>query len=87
MARTSLRDRLQSPRPRGREALFVPPSTVDGPPSTVTASGTNWEDGHQRVTFYCPRGLLVAVEQEMARSGRSKTQVIADALREHIGQA
>jgi hypothetical protein len=36
------------------------------------------------VTFYCPLELLEAVEAEMARSGRSKSGVIVDALRAHL---
>ena len=36
------------------------------------------------VTFYCPLELLEAVEAEMARSGRSKTGVIVDALQAHL---
>lgn len=39
-----------------------------------------WEETHQRVTFHCPRSLLARIEQEMARSGRSKTRVIVDAV-------
>lgn len=43
-----------------------------------------WEASHTRVTFYCPVSLLGQVEQEIRRSGRSKTRVIVDAIREHI---
>jgi Ribbon-helix-helix protein, copG family len=90
--RPSLRDRLdQEPEGRGREAVFGPRSavdeqrhTVDRGPSTVDLD--RWEDTHQRVTFYCPRDLLAAVEAEMRRSGRSKSRVIVEAIAEHLGR-
>jgi Ribbon-helix-helix protein, copG family len=40
----------------------------------------------QWVTFYCPLEVLEAVEAEMDRSGRSKSRVITDALRQHLGR-
>jgi hypothetical protein len=61
------------------------PSAVDRVPSTVDVP--SWEEAHQRVTFYCPRDLLAAVEAEMRASGRSKSRVIADAIAEHLGRA
>lgn len=70
--------------PRGREAIFgaspqQPPLPI--PEAELTPT---WEAAHQRVTFYCPVRLLGQVEDEMRRSGRSKTAVIADAIREHL---
>lgn len=44
-----------------------------------------WEETHQRVTFHCPVALREAIEEEMRRSGRSKSRVIVDALRAHLG--
>ena len=44
-----------------------------------------WEETHQRLTFHCPVALRQAVEEEVRRSGRSKSRVIVDALREHLG--
>ena len=99
MARTSLHDRLQAgkaPTPKGREALYQaspPPAgaepeaerkrlTVDGKRSTPTDE--RWEDSHTRVTFYCPVSLVKAIEAEVADSGRSKSQVIVEALRAHL---
>jgi hypothetical protein len=41
----------------------------------------SWEGQNKRVTFYCPTQLLDLIEEEMERSGRSKTSVIVDALR------
>jgi len=38
------------------------------------------------VTFYCPVELLEQVEAEMARSARSKTQVVVDGLRTEVLQ-
>lgn len=43
-----------------------------------------WEDSNKRVTFYCPTDLLAAIEAEMDRSRRSKTQVIVDCLRKDL---
>jgi hypothetical protein len=67
------------------------PLTVDGQPFSVmpatprrVAGDRRWEAAHQRVTFYCPRDLLRILELEGARSERSKTQVIVDALRQHL---
>lgn|GEM_PF-5331570 len=45
-----------------------------------------WEATNQRLTFYCPVELAAAIEVEMAGSGRSKTQVIVDALRAQLSQ-
>lgn len=85
MPRPSLRDRLARPAPQGREALYgnPTPAPVDGIPYTVDVKdeAARWEDSHQRVTFYCPRPMLQAIEDEMARSGRSKSQVIVDAVK------
>ncbi len=90
--RPTLRDRLASgptPEPRGRDAVFGQRQTVDEQPSAVdrgpsTVDAKRWEEAHQRVTFYCPRDLLAAVETEMRRSDRSKSRVIVDAIAEHL---
>lgn len=84
--RPNLRDRMSEPA-RGREAVYGPPPIVDAQPSTddrVPSTVDRWEDAHKRVTFYCPSDLLAAVEAEMARSGRSKSRVIVDALAGHL---
>ena len=84
--RPSLRDHAVRQRPpaRGREAIYTTaprqPSTVDRQPSAA-----GWDESHRRVTFYCPLDLLQALEREMGRSRRSKTAVIVDAVREHLG--
>lgn len=86
--RRTISDRLGQDQARGRDAIYgqpqpapEPPGTVDRQRSTPTAS---WDDTHQRLTFYCPLDLLEAIEADMRRSGRSKTGVIVDALREHL---
>jgi hypothetical protein len=81
--RSSLRDRLGQDQARGQEAIYgqPEPATTDRLPSTTEAG---WEATHHRVTFYCPLDLLGALEAEMRRSGRSKSRVIVDALREHL---
>lgn len=43
-----------------------------------------WEDRFTRVTFHCPVEALDAVEKEMARTGRSKSRVIGEALLAHF---
>lgn len=40
-----------------------------------------WEETHQRVTFYCPVELADAIATRSVATGRSKTQLIVDALR------
>ena len=39
-----------------------------------------WTDRHQRLTFYVSDELLAWIEDEMRRTGQSKTQVIVEAL-------
>ncbi|HET7486553.1 MAG TPA: ribbon-helix-helix domain-containing protein [Acidimicrobiales bacterium] len=51
-----------------------------GPAVPAEDHQASWEESHQRVTFHCPRSLLARIEKEMARSGRSKTRVIVDAV-------
>lgn len=63
------------PRPMGRQS-----SPVQDP--LIVLPG--WEDSNKRVTFYCPTDLLAAIEAEMDRSRRSKTQVIVDCLRKDL---
>ena len=50
----------------------------------AAAESQRWEETHRRVTFYCPDEVLDAIEAEMARSDRSKTRVIVDALRAQL---
>jgi hypothetical protein len=91
--RSSLRDRLDQDQEQGRgqEAVYGQPDPAPAPePATPVprasraATAASWDDTHQRVTFYCPLELLEVIEAEMERSGRSKTGVIVDALREHL---
>ena len=77
-----------------RSTVHPQPSTVDGQPKTVDGRGSvdgaavgSWEDQHKRVTFYCPTQLLALIEEEMQRSGRSKTSVIVDALRDDLTES
>lgn len=80
--RPSLRNHpvRDAPDARGREAIFGPATpTVDRQPSTST-----WGERHKRVTFYCPVELLSQLEAEMDHSGRTKSGVIVDAIRQHL---
>lgn len=84
---------------KGREALYesstpspesgVEQGEVDRKRLTVDGGlsappDERWEVSHTRVTFYCPVSLVKAVETEVANSGRSKSQVIVDALQGHL---
>jgi len=60
------------------------PATAAASSSRRPRGGERWDDVHQRVTFYCPKDVLRALGIEAARSRRSKTQVIVDALAEHL---
>ena len=77
------RRRRPLPRTGGGETVNGLRSTVDGSSSTVNGS-PNWTEAHQRVTFYCHRDLIRDIERAMGESGRSKSQVIVDALRDHL---
>ena len=44
-----------------------------------------WVDMNQRLTFYIPRLVLAALEQEVAKGQRSKSAIIVEALSEHLG--
>ena len=50
-------------------------------PRPVSPEG-RWEDRHRLVNFYAPDDLREWIEQEMRRTGQSKTQVIVGALEE-----
>jgi hypothetical protein len=50
-------------------------------PRPVSPGGL-WDDSHRRVTFYASEDLLDWIEDEMRRTGLSKTQVIVEALEE-----
>jgi hypothetical protein len=72
-------------RPRARRRMMSAnhvPVTVDRRRSTVP-----WEATHQRVTFHCPRVVISEVEEEVRRSGRSKSRVIVEAIRAHLAGA
>ena len=86
-----MRDRMaQDSGSQGREAVYgggqSQMDAVDRLPSRgqEAAGGPKWDESHRRVTFYCPQELLEALEAAMTRSGRSKSRVIVDALREHL---
>jgi hypothetical protein len=46
-----------------------------------------WDDRNRRVTFYCPVDVEEAIDGAIAATGRSKTQVIVDALRAQLLEA
>lgn len=76
-------DESRDQPPQADEQLSLVQETESAVPPR-RRSGQRWEEAHQRVTFYCPRDLLRTLELEAVRSDRSKTQVVVDALREHL---
>lgn len=77
----------------GREAIYgegaprkaAPTGRKRGAAPKPDASKPTWEETNQRVTFHCPTEVLAAVEAAMAATGRSKSRVIVDAIRENLG--
>ena len=80
MARPNLKSAL------GREAVYAdhPAAAPPAPAGRATAAGRSWEETHSRATYHLSRDLQEAVAQEATRSGRSKSRVVADALRQHL---
>lgn len=52
-------------------------------PRSKPATG-GWDELHRRTTFYCPIELVEALDRARKATGRSKSQVIVDALRAHL---
>lgn len=80
-ARPNLRQSL------GREAIYSQPAggadhRDDTQPEEARRS---WADLHSRATYHLPVDLQQAIAEEAARSGRSKSRVVADALRAYLG--
>ena len=86
--RPSLRDHAirKQPAPSGREAIYSPQDTNEATTSTEDnpLSTSTWEDTHRRVTFYCSLELLQVLEAEITNSGKSKSQVIVEALQAQL---
>jgi hypothetical protein len=74
--------RRQSAGARQRASGDRGPSAVSGQPD----GRVPWADRTTRITFYVPRELADAIELERARSGRSKSRIIVDAIREHLAE-
>lgn len=74
----------------GRDAVYGSSDADSGARSAARApaaagKGPRWDETHSRATFHLPLELQRALDQEAKGSGRSKSQVVADALREHLG--
>lgn len=84
---------------RSKSTVYGPPSTADGPRSTAdgapltpntrtrrpaAAREQRWEAENKRLTFHCPKFLEDLIEEAMRASGRSKSRVIVDALKQHL---
>ena len=84
MARPQLSDAL------GREAVYQRPRT-DQPTKSTRAevvpskqAKPRWDELNVRATYHLPRTLIDAIAAEATRSGRSKAQVVSDALRRYL---
>jgi Ribbon-helix-helix protein, copG family len=64
----------------GKEAIY----NDHARPSPSPARGATWEETHSRATFHLSREVQDAVTEAAAKSGRSKSQVVSDALRQHL---
>jgi len=81
-------------RALGRDAVYgdTPPAgAANGggarrPGRPKKTDGPTWEESHERATFHLPVELHQAVKEEALRSGRTKSAVVADALREHLAK-
>jgi hypothetical protein len=79
----------------GREAVYGDqPARSSGAggspprrPGRPKKEGPTWEELHERATFHLPVELHRAVKDEAARSGRTKSGVVVDALREHLAKS
>ena len=72
------------PSPHGQSAPV--PGAGDGPRQPGRPrQGAGWDASNKAVTFYCPVDLVAAIEAEVAKGRRSKTQVIVQALRAELG--
>lgn len=81
-ARPDLRQSL------GREAVYgaAPPARPDGA-GRVNGGEPSWADLHSRATYHLSIHLQNAIAEEAERSGRSKSRVVADALRSYLAAA
>ncbi len=83
---------IQSARARdvgqGAEAIFggsgAAPTPLRRRPGRPAREGGAWDELHSRVTYHLPRDLQEAVGETAAASGRSKSQVVTDAIRQHL---
>ncbi len=93
---TAARDTLSAMRAAARPDR--PPVTVEGSPVAVEGSpvtGTRnpvtdrrkWEETNRKMVFYCPEDVEELIRAEMRRSGRSKSSVIAETLRQYLQAA
>ncbi len=64
--------------------MVARPRTAKAAATPAGGGGERWDESNRRVTFYCPVEVLEAIEAEMKRSGRSKSQVIVNALRAYL---
>jgi len=83
MARQNLQAAL------GREAVFSDKGAKPAPSRPATDSGrgattATWEETHSRSTFHLSRELRDAIAEAAAKTGRSKSQIVTDALRQHL---
>ena len=46
--------------------------------------GASWEERNKRITFYCPLDIREQLATEVAKGQRSQSEIINDALRQHL---
>ena len=84
--RNSITDALDSSP--GQTAFSDPvpaPGPAEAPRRRTRGKGPEWEANNTRQACYCPNEVWAAIGVEMAKGERSKTGIIVDAVREHLG--
>lgn len=87
MARPNLsaalgRESVYGDVPAGLDPAITPSRRRPGRPPRE--DGATWEETHSRATYHLPKIIQEAVTAEAASSGRTKSRVVADALRQHL---
>lgn len=82
------RDAFSAPDPTPEPEPVATPDTARPATARRTrrprSKGPVWETENTRQAFYCPNDVVPIIHDEMEASGRSKSQIIVDAIREHL---
>ena len=60
-------------------------ASAPAPAAAEPEHGPDWEARHKRVTFHVDKALWERVKAEHMRTGRSQSQIISEALVQHLG--